>query len=446
MRLAEKKPHWRGLEEGSVVGGYVIDGAPNVHTRAEVLFAVKAPGGEPATLVAPRYPYADRHKRAHVRQLARLRLELKHPALIPVRAIGEYEGQPYLITDAQPSRTIGDLLEERAPLRPEVLLAMLRPVGEALDLAHGRGLVHQAFSGESLLLVGDHLVLDSFGLFACRSGAAWGTLRLGDLRYGSPEQMLGEPLGPAANLYSLTALIVHGLTGAPWYRGARPAVTAGHIAEPPPRVSERAPELRGAIDEVIAWGMANHPSQRPRSVAALLQAVEDALGGVAPARAPRTPRVAVPAVSEAPPGVPRMGRRRGSAVLAAVVAGAAVCGALAAVAAEPFGSGDSSQPARNGDSSALKRLDARRADLRAELASAETPQDQAAAAHGLATAYGEAARSMPRGRVASAARTAAEAYSDLAAAGEAGDASRYADAAAAVANAERGLLVAARQR
>jgi protein kinase-like protein len=444
MRLAAKKPLRRGLGEGTVVGGYVVDAAPDVQTRAEVLYAVTAPGGEPATLVAPSHPYADRRTLGRIRRLAALRLELTHPALIPVRAFGERGGEPYLITDAQPSRTFGDVVAERAPLEPDALLAMLQPIGEALDLAHRRGLVHEHLSSESLLLAGDQLLVDSFALLGSGSDRAWRTLLSGDLRYTPPEQLRDESLSPAANVYSLTALIVHGLTGAPPYQGARPAVAYGHITEPPPRVSERVPELGPAIDEVISWGMAKDPFQRPRSAPALLQAVEDALGGVQPAHAPGPPSVAVSDAPKAPPGPPTIRRRRRSAMLAAAVAGAAVFGALVAVATEPLSAGDSSQPPRNGAAGALKRLDARRVDLRGQLASAETPQDQVAAARELATAYGLAARSAPR--VAGAAGTAAEAYSDLAAAGEAGDPSRYAEAADVVAGAERGLSVAARQR
>ena len=303
MRLAVRKSPWHPLEEGSVVDGYVVDAAPDVHTRPEALYAVTAPDGGAATLVAPRRPYADRFRSFRVRRLARLRLELTHPALIPLRAVGEYEGQPYLVTDVQPRRTFDDLLEEKAPHESELLLAMLRPVAEALDLAHSHGLVHQELSGESLLLAGDRLMLDSFGLFASGWEDKWDNVHMDDVRYRSPEQMLGEPLGPAANVYSLAALVVHVLTGAPPYQGPRPAVTYGHMAQPPPLVSERRPELGAAVDEVIAWGMAKDPSERPRSAMALLKAVEQALGGTVPAglRHPRT--VAVSAVPEAFPPV-----------------------------------------------------------------------------------------------------------------------------------------------
>lgn len=442
MRLAVRKSPWHPLEEGSVVDGYVVDAAPDVHTRPEALYAVTAPDGGAATLVAPRRPYADRFRSFRVRRLARLRLELTHPALIPLRAVGEYEGQPYLVTDVQPRRTFDDLLEEKAPHESELLLAMLRPVAEALDLAHSHGLVHQELSGESLLLAGDRLMLDSFGLFASGWEDKWDNVHMDDVRYRSPEQMLGEPLGPAANVYSLAALVVHVLTGAPPYQGPRPAVTYGHMAQPPPLVSKRRPELGAAVDEVIAWGMAKDPSERPRSAMALLKAVEQALGGTVPAglRHPRT--VAVSAVPEAFPPVRGTGRRSG--VLVAVVAAAAACGALAAVVVEPFGGAEASQPAAVADAPAVRQLAARRADLRAELASAETPQDQAAAARQLASAYDEAARALASNRVAAAAGTAADAYSDLAAAGEANDASGYSDAADAVAGAERRLSVVTR--
>ncbi len=442
MRLAVRKSPWHPLEEGSVVDGYVVDAAPDVHTRPEALYAVTAPDGGAATLVAPRRPYADRFRSFRVRRLARLRLELTHPALIPLRAVGEYEGQPYLVTDVQPRRTFDDLLEEKAPHESELLLAMLRPVAEALDLAHSHGLVHQELSGESLLLAGDRLMLDSFGLFASGWEDKWDNVHMDDVRYRSPEQMLGEPLGPAANVYSLAALVVHVLTGAPPYQGPRPAVTYGHMAQPPPLVSKRRPELGAAVDEVIAWGMAKDPSERPRSAMALLKAVEQALRGTVPAglRHPRT--VAVSAVPEAFPPVRGTGRRSG--VLVAVVAAAAACGALAAVVVEPFGGAEASQPAAVADAPAVRQLAARRADLRAALASAETPQDQAAAARQLASAYDEAARALASNRLAAAAGTAADAYADLAAAGEANDASSYSAAADAVAGAERRLSVVTR--
>jgi hypothetical protein len=444
MRLAVRKPPPHALEVGSVVDGYLVESAPDAHTRAEVAYTVTAPGGELATLVTPTDPYADRRGCARARRLAQLRLELTHHALIPLRAVGKYEGEPYLVTDIQPQRTFNDLLDESAPLPPERLLEMLRPVAEALDLAHACGLIHEELTGESLLLAEDRLLLDSFGLFGSGSESTWGNLPVGDVRYRSPEELLGDPLEPAANVYSLTALVVHGLTGAPPYQGPRPAITYGHMAEPPPLVSERRPELDAAVDEVIAWGMAKDASQRPASATALLDAVEEALGGTVPVALPDPLAVAVSAVPEPSPAVRKTERRGASAVLAAVFAAAATCGALAAVVVEPFGGAEAQAPVGGADTSAVRQLDERRTDLRAQLAAATTPQDQAAAARELAGAYDDAARELPANRVAAAAGTAADAYTNLAAAGESGDAGAYSDAAAAVASAEGRLSVLTR--
>jgi hypothetical protein len=450
MRLAGRKSSQHGLEQGGVVNGYLLLSAPEVYMRAEVRCAVSAPDGTAGTLVAPAHPFADRRKTSRVRRLARLRLELDHPALLPLQAVGEFEGQPYIVTAVQPRRTFADLLEESAPLEPEVLLGLLWPVAEALDIAHGRGLVHEELTGESLLLAEDRLQLDSFGLFGSGSEATWDNLPVQDLRYMPPEQMFGEPLEPAANIYSLAALVLHGLTGAPPYEGARTTVTYAHTAEPPPRVSERIPELGGAVDEVIAWGMAKDPSQRPSSATALLQAVEEALGGGVPRAVPQP----LPAAGSVVPDRWRVpepwramrwtGWRPGRAVLAAVVAAAAVCGAVAAVVVDPFGGPEANKPARRAEPPAVRQLESLRAELRAQLAAAETPTDQAAAARELAGAYDDAARVLPPGRVAAAAGTAADAYADLAAAAEANDASGYSAAEDAVADAERRLSAVTR--
>ena len=66
--------------------------------------------GAPGTLVATT-AHADRFRASRPPAAAR-RMELNHPALIPLRAVGEYEGQPYLVTEPYPARTFDDLLEE----------------------------------------------------------------------------------------------------------------------------------------------------------------------------------------------------------------------------------------------------------------------------------------------------------------------------------------------
>ena len=109
---------------------------------------------------------------------------------------------------------------------------MIAQVAAALDAAHARGLVHRDVKPANVLLTTDepeHAYLTDFGV-AKRVGAysrhdqtrrQW----VGTLDYLSPEQIRGEEVGPAADIYTLAGLLYHCLTGAapvPAARARRP--------------------------------------------------------------------------------------------------------------------------------------------------------------------------------------------------------------------------------
>ena len=440
MLIAEDQPA-PGFEEGDALDGYRVLHALESRTRGEELYAVRAEDGTEATLVAGRQPLGNRRERARFRELAALRAELDHPAVLPVRTFGEADDRPYLITDEQPLRTFADLIEEEAPLEPERVVTMLAPVVEALDLGHERGLVHQALDPRSLLLLeGDRLVLDSYGLAGAGADGAWSEAAPDDLLYRSPEQLRNEGLGPAASVYSLATVLIHALTGEPPFGGGRTAITYGHLVEPAPRISERVDGLGTRIDRVLRQAMTKDPQERPDSTRALLSASAAALGTKTRPPAPPAPEPTVvlplPEPVAAAPAVAAKERRAGRGALVAGVAVAAVCGVLLALLIDPFGGEDTARPAPAAGTAAWEGLADQRTELRQDLAGAETPQEQSTLAGSLAAAYDRAADATAPGPQAAAAHWAAAAYSDLAAAAEGNDEAAYAGAATAVGEAE----------
>ena len=450
MMFLAKKPPSLALEEGAVLDGYTVERVVDAHTASELRYEVTAPGGERATLHLSRRPFPDRDERARFNSLASVRTGFKHRAAIEVRGFGEHIGHPYLVTERyDDTRTFGDLLDEEAPLEPARLVELLEPVSLALDLAHSQGLVHEALGADSLLVVAqDRLLLDSFALFELGGESPWTTLQRADHRYRAPEQVRAEPLGPSGNVYSLAALIVHALTGEPPYSGNLIELNYAQATQPPPAVSERTPTLDPAIDVVIERAMAKHPARRPSSATQLLAQVAEALDVPTRLPAPK-PAPLFPDHSfdpeellepVAPPREPASRKARPSAraaiALAAVIA--AVSGGALALMLDPFG-GDQPRARPASPAAVWNRLDAERADLRAELAAARTPQDQADLAGRIADAYDDAARAVGPGAQARAARAVEDAYADLAAAAAAGEKSGYAQASHAIAQAEQRL-------
>ncbi|MEZ5418808.1 MAG: protein kinase [Vicinamibacterales bacterium] len=143
----------------------------------------------------------------------------------------------------------GELLSARlarGPLDVADALEIAMQVADALDEAHGRGIVHRDIKSANVMLTGRQLVkvLD-FGLAkfvrpseaerAATLGATTPGMVLGTLHYMAPEQMRGEEVDHRADLFSLGAVLYEMLTG-------RPPFAAPTLAESAERLLTQEPE------------------------------------------------------------------------------------------------------------------------------------------------------------------------------------------------------------
>ena len=467
--IRETEQPTREAPPEAVLAGYRLDPSPRRREGGSLVFTATAPDGSPATLQVSAEPLSNRRARARFRRLARTRAELAHPALLGVREVGEESGRVFVAGERFPARSLADLLRT-GPLDPGLALRLLRAVADGLDAAHAAGLVHRTLSGESVLLEGDQVKLDLFGVFAAAGQPGWGDVvrRDAHLHYESPEGARGEELGAASNVYSLTGLLVHALTGQEPFPHHDPVmITYAHVSQPPPKPSERRPELPAALDAIVARGMAKEPGERPESAGELdCERGAGAANGlvreagacvprsrVRPRPRPRCPRsrrlsraqaarlVPRPPLPAPPPSRrlrPRPGYRRpadrGSGPLAAArkagwgrwcsswpwLRSSERCSACPARLA-------SRRPTRcaSADELAVNRLDDVRFRLRDDLAFASTPDEQADAADRLAMAYGHAADGLSSPELVSAAQRASAAYVSLEGAARAADEDAY---------------------
>jgi hypothetical protein len=431
-----------------MLAGYRLDASPRRREGGSLLFSATAPDGSPATLQVSAEPVPNRRARARFRRLARARAELEHPALIGVREIGEEGGRLFVATERFPSRSLADLLRN-GPLDPDLALRLLKAAADGLDAAHAVGLVHRTLSGESVLLDGDLAVkLDLFGLFTAVGQPSWGDVVRKDahLHYESPEAVREDELSAASNVYSLTGLLVHALTGQQPFAHRDPVmITYAHVSQPPPKPSERKPELPSGLDTIVARGMAKEPGERPESAGALIAGAALVLRtasysrpepgrrdlappGPAPAppKSPAPPTLVPPTLPREAParrGPPLTARLAALGPLLLVLVVAAVFGALLGMPGA--GSQQAAKPVRSADELALARLDGVRLRLRDDLALASTTDEQADVAERLAMAYGHAADDLSSPDLVSAAQRASAAYVSLEGAARAADEDAY---------------------
>jgi Protein kinase domain len=400
--------------EAATTGGYKVERV--LSTRLGIHTVVQAVGPDGSrvaiTLIDPAVA-DDPHLRRHVLRLARARASIRHPNVLPLVGPHEVEDRIGLVSALAGPCTLADRLE-RGPLEPGEAVSILCQVAGALETAAASGLVHRDLAPRSIVFGegdSDRVFLGDFGITLPPLPGCELVDAAEGIDYCSPEEVRGEALKPESNVYSLACLLVECLTGAPPYSYDRPLLTLhAHVVEPPPRVSERRPELPAALDEVIARAMAKDPRKRFRSPGRLMRAVADALDleATVPVLVPRRTQEDA-RVTPRPRPVARPRRLRARIGFGALVPAVAVCGlALGLIdwsaPPAPGPPGDRARAAseraeRAADVRAVNRavreLAARRVALRRELRNARRPAGQAAAAGALARAYRQARAALP---------------------------------------------------
>jgi serine/threonine protein kinase len=223
---------------------------------------------------------ADERFRERFRREARSAAAIDDPHILPVYEAGELpDGRLFLAMRFVDGPDLSSLLKEQGPLDAEQAVAVLTQIGEALDAAHGRGLVHRDVKPANVMLEarerGWHAYLTDFGLAKPNEQAeehtAPGEL-LGTIDYMAPEQINGEPLDGRADVYSFGCMVYRCLTDElPYRRDSRTATLMAHANAPIPLPSTTVAGLPAPLDIVVQRAMEKDPAKRARSAGALMR-------------------------------------------------------------------------------------------------------------------------------------------------------------------------------
>jgi YVTN family beta-propeller protein len=275
------------LAVGSVLAGHRIEaelgrGGMGVVYRARHI----ALGRDRALKVIAPGLAADPSFRERFRRESRVAASIEHPNLIPVYDAGEDDGHLYIAMRLVDGQSLRDLVSENGPLDPREATRIVEQVASALDASHAAGLVHRDVKPGNVLLEGETAYLTDFGI-----SRAEGTERtltsagqiLGSPDYVAPEQAEGKTPGPAADLYSLGAVLHFALTGwPPFDREGDLAKLYAHAHAPRPHPTDAAPWLPTSADSVVGRAMAIEPARRYASGARLAAAATAALRDAPP--------------------------------------------------------------------------------------------------------------------------------------------------------------------
>jgi serine/threonine-protein kinase len=211
---------------------------------------------------------------------------LQHPQIVPVFDSGDADGELYFVMPLIEGESLRARLDREGRLAVDESVRFVREVAEALEYAHGQGVLHRDIKPENILLSRGHALLADFGIarsahspnseqtqLLTQAGAMLGTPA-----YMSPEQASGErELRPASDVYSLGCLLFELLTGAPPFKGAtlQESLVKRFTADPP-RVRSLRAEVSAACEAAVARAMSRESSQRFASAQEFADALADA--------------------------------------------------------------------------------------------------------------------------------------------------------------------------
>jgi serine/threonine protein kinase len=240
------------------------------------------------------------------RTLARFRQEadaaaaLDHANIVPIYEFGAESAEEgeiaYLVMPYLADGSLAALLARQGPLSVPQAIVYLEQAAAALDYAHQAGIVHRDVKLSNLLLHPDgRLLLADFGIARALHGPRDADLTIsgvatGTPEYMAPEQVRGETVGPAADIYALGVVAYALLAGHTPYETLIPvsmpgqstdaqaqmrSVLARQLTEPAPPLRTKRAGVSPRLEETIFWALAKEPADRPPTAGAFVRAARE---------------------------------------------------------------------------------------------------------------------------------------------------------------------------
>jgi len=293
-------------EAGQTVGPYRLEQSLGRGGMGEVWLASRVDGGlkRKVALKLPHVTWAPGLAERFARERDIL-ATLEHPHIARLYDAGvDVQGRPYMALEYVEGQPIDAYCKARA-LPADARVRLLLQVADAVAYAHARLVVHRDLKPSNMLVTADGQVrLLDFGIAKLLEGDVARETALTQvagraltLDYASPEQIRGEPIGTASDVYSLGVVAFELLSGARPYRlkrGSAAELEEAIATADAPRASEVATEpeakkaLRGDLDAILNKALKKDARDRYPTVDAFAQDLRRHLDGQAVAARPDT--------------------------------------------------------------------------------------------------------------------------------------------------------------
>jgi hypothetical protein len=222
-----------------------------------------------AVKVLPLDKGEDAASRERFRREARTAARLAHPNVVPLHGFGEADGMMYLVMGYVQGEPLSARMRAGVPFGIPEARRIGAEIADALDHAHGRGVVHRDVKPENILIDDEsgRALLADFGIAKARGAGPTVTQKggvVGTPAYMSPEQAAGrDEIDGRSDLYSLGVVLYALIAGRPPFEAASPGdVLVKHLTQEPPSLKAARPDAPDELVAAVMRCLAKEPAAR----------------------------------------------------------------------------------------------------------------------------------------------------------------------------------------
>jgi serine/threonine protein kinase/tetratricopeptide (TPR) repeat protein len=220
-------------------------------------------------------------------QLAR---QVTHPNVCRIFDVGRHHQDDreiaFLTMEFLPGETLSQRMKSSGRMLPESVMPLARQIAEGLSALHQCNIVHRDFKPGNIMIVpasgsvGERAVITDFGLARSTEPSSPGDALslsrssqiLGTPEYMAPEQLLGKPVTPAADVFAFGIMLYELVTGKKPFPSGRTVESAierlQHEPDPP---RQHAPQLADSWNTTILRCLSRSPEERPVTPEAIIE-------------------------------------------------------------------------------------------------------------------------------------------------------------------------------
>jgi serine/threonine-protein kinase len=208
---------------------------------------------------------------------AGIQASLKHPSVAEYLGFYEYQGRPCILMEYVDGETLAAVLQRRGALPAAEAVKIQREIAAAIAHFHALGVVHRDLKSGNVKITssGQVKILD-FGIARHQRSERLTHLGavVGTTEYMAPEQVRGEPAGPATDVWQLGVLFYELLTGRmPFQAGTAHEIYLRILSGEFTPVRHLQPDVPDAVSQIVSRCLQKDPSRRYPSAAELYQAL-----------------------------------------------------------------------------------------------------------------------------------------------------------------------------